>query len=128
MFNLSKFSLIRGMQSTSTIRTLLRNYTSARPTIILKNPIENAGPAPEEIKDDSGASAKHSIQKVNEIKTNGLVAAAFASLQEEYTPPSTAKQRPTFMEKKIAKATNIDDLLGVNDDASVISRQHALKV
>lgn len=117
------------MQTPSLIRTVLRNNSTARPTVILQTSVENLANNSDipssEIKPQAEANTEHSVQKVKEFKNNGLVAAAFASLQEQTTTPI---KRPSFTEKKIARATNVSELLAVHDDNSLISRQQALKI
>lgn len=120
------------MQTPSLIRTVLRNNSTARPTVILQTSVENLANnsdiSSSEIKPQAEANTEHSVQKVKELKNNGLVAAAFASLQEETATPTTPIKRPNYTEKKIARATNVSELLAVHDDNNLISRQQALKV
>lgn len=120
------------MQTPCLIRTVLRNNSTARPTVILQASVENVSNnsdiAPSEIKHQRETSTEHSVQKVNALKSSGLVAAAFASLQDETITPATPTRRPSFNEKKIARATNVTELLAIHDDNSLISRQQALKV
>lgn len=128
MFNLSKLSL-RYMQPTS-LRTVLRlaNYSTARPTVVVRSPIDTVSVNETSVSDGLKQEnvSQHAVHKVKEVHTTGLVAAAFASLQEEENIPAS-KQKPTFIERKISKATTLNELLAINEDNG-LSRHHALKV
>lgn len=88
----------------------------------------SSSPVAAELKSQSGSEEKQkTVTSSNPRTQRNIVAAAFASLNAENIENVANGIRTPYTDDKIAKATNINELLSISD-GNGISRKHALKV
>lgn len=119
MLGVRKFSF--NCLKSSALQALFKN--NGYSTVKLTAAIESA-PLDENIKNNVKTNLMNEITKLKEYKSNSLVATAFASLQTE-DGKNITNTKQTY-DKRINKATNVDELLSVSD--GILTRQNALKV
>lgn len=121
MFSFHKFYF--NCLKPSALQTLLRNskYSTAKLTPAIESSV-----LLENNKDEIKTEVVQNVPTAKHIKSGSLVAAAFASLRTE-NGQQVLDHKVTYNDKRINKATTVDELLGIVDQ-NILSRQHALKV